>query len=89
MSTLGLLTSCVDEPEAPKIQVEENSQLMKVKTWFEENKTTLRLPERGSNFRTDAEELILPFFEKEPDWDKFHHYYFPDGREVFEISLDN
>jgi len=89
ISTLGLLTSCVDEPEAPEIQVDENSQLMKVKTWFEENKTTLRLPERGSNFRTDAEELILPFFEKEPDWDKFHHYYFPDGREVFEISIEN
>jgi hypothetical protein len=29
------------------------------------------------------------FYEKEPDWDKFHHYYFPDGREVFEINLEN
>lgn len=36
-----------------------------------------------------SQELILPFFEKEPDWDQFHHYYFPDGREVFEISLAN
>ncbi|WP_338222773.1 hypothetical protein [Algoriphagus confluentis] len=60
-----------------------------MKSWFEENKTNLRLPERGSNFRTESQELILPFFEKEPDWDQFHHYYFPDGREVFEVSLEN
>lgn len=84
-----LLTSCVDEPEAPKIEVAKNTPVAKVKAWFEENKTKLRLPERGSNFRTESQELILPFFEKEPDWDKFHHYYFPDGREVFEISLEN
>lgn len=83
-----LFTSCVEEPEAPKIQSTENGQLMKVKAWFEENKTNLRLPERGLNFRSESQELILPFFEKEPDWDKFHHYYFPDGREVFEVSLD-
>ena len=84
-----LISSCIPEPESPTIEVSENSQLMKVRQWFEENKTTLRLPERGSNFRTDAQELILPFFEKEPDWDQFHHYYFPDGREVFEVSLEN
>jgi hypothetical protein len=84
-----LMTSCVEEPEAPKIEVGENGQLAKIKSWFEENKTNLRLPERGSNFRSGSQELILPFFEKEPDWDKFHHYYFPDGREVFEISLEN
>jgi hypothetical protein len=84
-----IISSCIPEPESPKIEVSENSQLMKVREWFEEYKTTLRLPERGSNFRTDAQELILPFFEKEPDWDKFHHYYFPDGREVFEVSLEN
>jgi len=84
-----MITSCIQEPESPKIEVSENSQLMKVREWFEENKTNLRLPERGSNFRTDAQELILPFFEKEPDWDNFHHYYFPDGREVFEVSLEN
>jgi hypothetical protein len=84
-----LISSCIPEPESPKFEVSENSQLMKVREWFEENKTNLRLPERGSNFRTDAQELILPFFEKEPDWDQFHHYYFPDGREVFEINLEN
>ncbi|MDO8967331.1 hypothetical protein [Algoriphagus sp.] len=84
-----LLTSCVEEPEAPKIEVIENAQIAQVKSWFEENKTKLRLPERGSNFRSESQELILPFFEEEPDWDKFHHYYFPDGREVFEINLEN
>jgi len=84
-----IISSCIPEPESPKFEVSENSQLMKVREWFEENKTKLRLPERGSNFRTDAQELILPFFEKEPDWDQFHHYYFPDGREVFEINLEN
>lgn len=84
-----LLTSCVPEPEAPQIAVQESNQLAKVRTWFEENKSKLRLPERGSNLRSESQELILPFFEKEPDWEKFHHYYFPDGREVFEISLEN
>lgn len=84
-----LLISCVDEPEAPKIEMSQNAQLEKVKSWFEKNKAKLKLPEKGSNFRTESQELILPFFEKEPDWDKFHHYYFPDGREVFEINLSN
>lgn len=84
-----LLTSCVDETEAPTAELDETTQVAKVKAWFEENKSKLRLPERGSNFRTESQELILPFFEKEPDWDKFHHYYFPDGREVFEINLEN
>ena len=86
---LGTLTSCVEEPEVPQMQISENGELMKVKSWFDENKTKLRLPERDSNLRTESEELILPFFEKEPDWDKFHHYYFPDGSEVFEVSLEN
>uniref|UniRef100_UPI0040485816 hypothetical protein n=1 Tax=Algoriphagus sp. TaxID=1872435 RepID=UPI0040485816 len=84
-----LLTSCVDELEAPQIELKESNQLAKVRNWFEENKLKLRLPERGSNLRTESQELILPFFEKKPDWEKFHHYYFPDGREVFEISLEN
>ena len=84
-----LLTSCVEEPEAPKVKISENAQLGIVKTWFEKNKTKLRLPENGLNLRTGSQELILPFFEKEPDWDKFHHYFFPDGREVYEVSLEN
>jgi len=84
-----LLPSCVDDPEAPTVELEKTTPVAKVKAWFEENKTKLRLPERESNLRSESQQLILPFFEKEPDWDKFHHYYFPDGREVFEISLDN
>jgi hypothetical protein len=84
-----IVFSCIQEPDSPKIEVHESSQIAKVKAWFEENKTNLRLPERGSNFRTESQELILPFFEKEPDWDKFHHYYFADGREVFEVNLKN
>ena len=84
-----VLVSCMEEPESPQIELADTSEIAQVKTWFEENKTNLRLPERGSNFRTESQELILPFFEKEPDWDQFHHYYFPDGREVFEASLEN
>jgi len=83
------LSSCIEEPENPQIPEMETSQITQVRDWFETNKTRLRLPERGSNFRTESQELILPFFEKEPDWDQFHHYYFPDGREVFETSLLN
>ncbi len=84
-----LLSSCVQEPESPRVELSERDQLSNVKNWFEQNKTKLRLPERGSNLRSGSQELILPFFEKEPDWEQFHHYYFPDGREVFEVSLAN
>ena len=84
-----LMTSCVEEPKAPQIEFHEDANIAQVKSWFEENKTKLRLPERGSNFRTESQELILPFFEKEPDWNKFHHYYFADGREVYEMNLEN
>ncbi|WP_026948053.1 hypothetical protein [Algoriphagus marincola] len=84
-----ILSACIPEPENPTIQLSETSQLAQVRDWFEANKTKLRLPDRGTNFRTESQELILPFFEKEPDWDQFHHYYFPDGREVFEVSLEN
>ncbi|SDD21946.1 hypothetical protein SAMN04488104_101966 [Algoriphagus faecimaris] len=84
-----LLSSCIQEPESPRVEQSERDQLAKVRNWFEQNKTKLRLPERGSNLRSGSQELILPFFEKEPDWDQFHHYYFPDGREVFEVSLAN
>ncbi len=89
---LLLLGSCVQDPELPQIKQSEQdqtAQITPVKTWFEANKGSLRLPERGSNFRTESQELILPFFEKEPDWEKVHHYFFPDGREVFEVSLEN
>lgn len=84
-----LLSSCLQEPESPRVELSERDQLSNVKNWFEQNKTKLRLPERGSNLRSGSQELILPFFEKEPDWEQFHHYYFPDGRKVFEVSLAN
>lgn len=89
---LLLLGSCVQDPELPQIKQSElvqTAQIAPVRAWFEANKGSLRLPERGSNFRTESQELILPFFEKEPNWDKVHHYFFPDGREVFEVNLEN
>lgn len=89
---LLLLGSCVQDPELPQLkqsELDQTAQIAPVRAWFEANKGSLRLPKRGSNFRTESQELILPFFEKEPDWDKVHHYFFPDGREVFEVSLEN
>lgn len=83
------LISCVQESEVPTTIRSESGQLAKIKAWFEENESKLRLSNGGTNLRMASQELILPFFEKEPDWDQFHHYYFPDGREVFEISLAN
>lgn len=83
------LISCVQESEVPTAIHSESGQLAKIKAWFEENESKLRLSGGGTNLRMASQELILPFFEKEPDWDQFHHYYFPDGREVFEISLAN
>ncbi|WP_157359750.1 hypothetical protein [Algoriphagus mannitolivorans] len=56
MLALSLLfTSCVDEPEAPKLKLEESGQIQQVKSWFEANKTKLRLPEKGNNLRTDSQ----------------------------------
>lgn len=89
---LFVLGSCVQDPELPQLkqsELDQTAQIAPVRTWFEANKGSLRLPERGSNFRTESQELILPFFEKEPDWNKVHHYFFPDGREVFEFNLEN
>lgn len=59
-----LLISCVEESEAPQIEMDEDAQIAQVKSWFEENKTKLRLPEKASNFRSESQELILPFFLK-------------------------
>jgi hypothetical protein len=79
----------MEEPEDLSQVSKLPPQLTKVKQWFEANKEQLRIRDGGASFRTESQELILPFFEKEPDWDKFHHYRFPGGREVFEISLTN
>jgi hypothetical protein len=83
------LVGCMQEPELPKPGQTALDQTTQVRAWFEANKGSLRLPARGSSFRTGSQELILPFFEKEPDWDQVHHYFFPDGREVFEVNLEN
>ena len=90
---LGLLIfvlgGCVQEVDAPVGKVAQSEKTDRVRDWFEANKGSFRLPKRGSTFRTSSQELILPFFEKEPDWDKVHHYFFRDGREVFEVNLEN
>jgi hypothetical protein len=83
------LGGCVQEPELPQPGKTALDQTTQVRAWFEANKGSLRLPARGSSFRTGSQELILPFFEKEPDWNQVHHYFFPDGREVFEFNLEN
>ncbi|WP_194974229.1 hypothetical protein [Aquiflexum lacus] len=49
----------------------------------------MKIGDSRDSYRTESHELILPFFEKEPDWDKFHIFQFPDGREVYEINLAN
>lgn len=83
------LTGCFNETESPNINNDKLEKVDNVKVWFEANKHNLRLPKNEAGFRTESQELILPFFEKEPDWENFHHYYFPDGREVFEMNLEN
>ena len=82
-------SSCLEEQTKLVPEIENPNQIAKVKDWFEANKHQLRIPDGGISFMTESKELILPFFEKEPDWDKFHHYTFPDGREVYEINLAN
>jgi len=84
-----LLSSFTENNESTKIEITKNPKIVTIKKWFEENESDLRLTEAGPNYRTGARELILPFFKKEPDWDKFHQYKFEDGREVFEINLGN
>lgn len=83
------LTACIDEPIDTSPEINSPHQLGKVKDWFFKNKDLLNIQNDGSNLRSENQELILPFFEKEPDWDQFHIYNFPDGREVYEISLAN
>ncbi|GHB45102.1 hypothetical protein [Mongoliitalea lutea] len=61
-----------------------------MKQWFEQRKETW-IPEKTGNdtYREDSGELRMPFFEKDPDWSKFHSCYFEDGRKVYEIPLKN
>jgi len=60
-----------------------------VKSWFETNQELLQPKPGSANAREFSKDLILPFFEKEPDWEDFYSYQFPDGRQVFEVHLKN
>lgn len=87
---LTILTSCVPEEESkPILTKSAGSEVAKIKAWFQSNEQNLRVVSKSENLRVEPNSLILPYFEKEPDWDKFQNYTFPDGREVYEISLKN
>ncbi len=84
-----VFTSCIEQP-TEKLEVpKQNPKLALVKSWFDTHRYELKIGDSRDSYRTESNELILPFFEKEPDWDKFHIFQFPDGREVYEISLAN
>ncbi|MCH7403710.1 hypothetical protein ACFOUP_03700 [Belliella kenyensis] len=84
---LLIAVSCLDQQE--NLQLTELDQLktIELKNWFETNKAELLAKEQVHNARMIDKNLILPFFEKEPDWSKFSEYYFPDGRKVYEINI--
>ncbi|PRY88042.1 hypothetical protein CLW00_105163 [Mongoliibacter ruber] len=86
---LILFISCIEEPTEKFEIPQQHPKLAIVKDWFETNKEQLRIDDSRENFSLGGQELILPFFEKEPDWDKFHIYEWPDGRIVYEINLAN
>ncbi|MGM0943864.1 MAG: hypothetical protein ACQEW9_01695 [Bacteroidota bacterium] len=71
-----MLSACIPEPENPTIQLSETSQLAQVRDWFEANKTKLRLPDRGTNYRTESQELILPYYGQ-GTLNDFHHSFMP------------
>ncbi|GHB34837.1 hypothetical protein [Mongoliitalea lutea] len=71
---------------APESIVEIN-EIAKVKGWFETNKDVLEVYKTNPSYREFSKDLILPFFDKEPDWSNFSEYFFPDGRKVFEVNI--
>jgi hypothetical protein len=82
--------SCIQEEDIQtSIDQEISPEIQKVKSWFEENKVLLQPKPGSANAREFSYDLILPFFEKEPDWEDFYSYQFPDGRRVFEVHLKN
>jgi hypothetical protein len=84
-----IATGCLEEKQdEPKLK-ELDSSLQHLKLFFEENKQSFFVTPKHLNLRSESQEMILPFFEKEPDWTEFHHYFFEDGREVYEINLKN
>lgn len=82
--------SCIPEEE---ILLETNHQLspevQQAKSWFEQNKEFLHPKSNSSHAQEFSLDLILPFFEKEPDWEDFYQYTFEDGRQVIEVHLKN
>jgi hypothetical protein len=83
------LGACMEEPEDLSQVSKLPPQLAQVKQWFEANKEQLRIRDGGASFRTESQELIMPFFEKEPDWERVHQYSFADGRDVYEVNVGN
>ncbi|QDH80181.1 hypothetical protein FKX85_14485 [Echinicola soli] len=78
--------SAEGDKEAPEQQVAQ------VKDWFEQNEADLN--QRSKRGNTNAREanpdaFFAPFTEKLPDWEDMHSYRFPDGRQVYEVSLKN
>ncbi|WP_373523757.1 AHH domain-containing protein [Aquiflexum sp.] len=82
-------SSCIEEQKEIIPNADTLNEISKVKEWFDNHKQELKIRVDGNNQRTESHDLILPFFEKEPDWDKFHIFQFPDGRKVYEVNLSN
>lgn len=81
--------SCVDQQEFPLLDGEGHLVTKEVRDWFEANKSELLAKEQANNARVIDKNLILPYFEKEPDWFSFDEYRFADGRKVYEINISN
>ena len=89
VSMMMLVFSCIDREEVLQLEQDTASEIKSVKQWFDINKVSLNKEGSDVRAREMSKELILPFFEKEPDWSKFSEYHFRDGRKVFEIHLKN
>jgi hypothetical protein len=70
----------VQEEDLPTLEQEVPIEINTVKEWFDTNRTALRKEATDVKTREMDKSLILPFFEKEPDWTKFSEYDFRDGR---------
>ncbi len=82
--------SCIQEDDVQISEKQEFSpEIQKVKSWYEKNKVLLHPKPGSAHAREFSHDLILPFFEKEPDWEDFYSYQFPDGRQVFEVHVKN
>jgi hypothetical protein len=72
-----------EEPIQNPTNKEFSLELQEVKNWFDKNKAEFNPTSSNSQAREFSKDLILPFFNKEPDWSKFTEYYFADGRKVY------